>query len=162
MDKAYFPMFVDIADKRILMVGGGSIAARRVKTLLSFGGDITIVAPEICDAMRVLIEQYNCRLIKRKWQPEDMNGYHIVLAATNDRKINSEIGARCRANNQLVNVADDKSKCDFYFPGIVQQEDITIGISTSGNSPAKVKQVREKLVKMLAGKSVGEVPDEAD
>lgn len=141
--RKYFPLFVDISDKKIVVVGGGNIAARRVRTLLYFTEDITVVSPEICEELRGLADgEKGIHIVERSWQKEDLEGAQIVLAATDRKEINAQIVRLCREQQILVNTADDKSMCDFYFPSIVQKEDIVVGISSGGNSPAKVKETR--------------------
>lgn len=150
MEKMYFPMFVDISDKKILVVGGGKIAARRVQTLLHFAGDITVVSPALCREMQNLLAvAKGVRILEREWSPEDLEHAQIVLAATDKKEINMQIVHLCSKRQILVNTADDKSMCDFYFPSIIRKEDIVIGIGSGGNSPAKVKKTRLMLEEAL-------------
>lgn len=149
MKKAYFPMFIDISEKKILVIGGGSIAARRVSVLMKFTHRITVVAPYICEALLEAAYQKEIECLTRMWKPSDIVGFDIVLAATDDREINCRVGNLCKEENILVNVADDKGKCDFYFPGIIQTDDVVIGISTAGKDPGKSKAVRKKVESLL-------------
>jgi len=150
MEKMYFPMFVDISDKKIVVVGGGNIAARRVRTLLDFAEDITVVSPEICEKLRILREVSGLQVIERGWMEEDLEGAQIVLAATDRKELNAKIVRFCREHQILVNTADDKSMCDFYFPSIIKKDPVIIGINSSGSSPAKVKETRLKLERALS------------
>lgn len=150
MEKRYFPMFVDISDKKIVVVGGGTVAARRVKTLLDFAEDITVVSPEICEKLRALREGSGLRVIERGWRQEDLAGAQIVLAATDQKEVNAKIVRYCREHRIPVNTADDKSLCDFYFPSIIKEDPVIIGINSGGISPAKVKETRQKLERALS------------
>lgn len=118
----YFPMFVDISTKRILVIGGGKIAARRVRTLLKFAEHIEVTAPEICDEMKDILKEEEKKEVpqavwsSRKVLEEDLkdtsdflNGADIVLTATDDRELNQKIVSACRMRKILVNTADDKS-----------------------------------------------------
>lgn len=155
MERPYFPLFIDISKKKILIVGGGSIAARRAETLAHFAGDITVVAPEITEAVRKLEREGKLKCIRRAYQDEDIDGADMVLAATNNRELNARILETCKKEEQrngkkiLFNTADNKGLCDFYFPSVIQREELVIGINSGGQSPRKVKAVRERLEKEL-------------
>lgn len=149
MGRSYFPLFVDISEKKIIVAGGGRIAERRVRTLLSFADHITVIAPEISSGLLELWQNGLIRCLKREFQLADTNEADLVLAATDDRQLNYETGIHCRNKQILVNVADCKELCDFYFPGIIWNEDITIGITANGKNHRKVKEVRKKIEKAL-------------
>ena len=147
----YFPMFVDISTKRILVIGGGKIAARRVRTLLKFAEHIEVTAPEICDEKK---EVPQAVWSSRKVLEEDLkdtsdflNGADIVLTATDDRELNQKIVSACRMRKILVNTADDKSLCDFFFPAVTEKDGVVIGMNSGGKSPKTVRKVREYLEK---------------
>lgn len=146
----YFPLFINLKGKEIIVFGGGTIAARRVKALLPYGAVVRVVAPEISEELQELVrEQENLILEYRKYKPSELQKPDFVLAATNDENINTIIFRECRHKGILVNVASDKEKCDFFFPGIVQQGDITVGITANGKNHKKAAEVTEKIRKML-------------
>lgn len=153
MDKAYFPLFVDISGMKVMVIGGGKVAARRVDTLIYFASNITVIAPEITESLAALNKTGRIRCVERRYKKGDVAGADMVLAATDDRQLNDSIAAECKALGQesgrkiLFNAADDKNLCDFYFPSVVIKDDIVIGINSGGHNPGKVKQVREKLEK---------------
>lgn len=174
--KPYFPLFVDLSEKDILFVGGGSIAARRILVLQPFVGKITVVAPDADeriaalaggDKTEVLIadertaeapEEENAEAlpedgsitwIRRAFEETDLEGRDMVFAVTDDRELNARIAAMCREKGILVNVSSDKNLCDFYFPGIVQQGETVIGVSASGKDHAKARTVRERIQTIL-------------
>lgn len=149
MEKAYFPLFVDISEKSILVVGGGKIAARRANTLLAFAEKITVIAPALEEELELAVKQGRIKWIRRKWEESDIAGQDLVLAVTDDREVNDQIWKLCRGPGILVNVADDKDKCDFFFPGIIRQDDVVIGISSGGKAPGLVKKIREKLAVLM-------------
>ena len=135
MEKAYFPMFVDISEKEILVVGGGKIAARRIRTLLDFTVHITVITPALDEKLRQYADLEKFRWVQRKYRESDITGSDkpdIVLAATGDTEVNAEIGRLCRSLGICVNVADKKEMCDFYFPSIVKTEEVVIGINSGG------------------------------
>lgn len=160
MSGYYFPMFVDISKKRILVIGGGKIAARRVRTLLKFAEHIEVTALEICDEMKAILEEETTKeepqvvWDARKIIEEDLDGTShfldgadIVLTATDDRELNQTIVSACRMRNILVNTADDRSLCDFYFPAVTEKDGVVIGMNSGGKSPKMVKKIREYLEK---------------
>ena len=116
-------MFIDLSDKNIVVVGGGNIATRRVKTLLSFTRNIRVIAPKVTMEMMELGKAGYVELITRPVKRTDFAMAYMVIAATNDRKLNDEIHRICRQEGVYVNVASDREQCDFYFPGIYMEED---------------------------------------
>ena len=149
MGRSYFPLFVDVSEKKIIVAGGGRIAERRVRALLSFAGHITVIAPEISSGLLELCQNGSVRCLKREFHLSDTKEADLVLAVTNDTQLNHEIGIQCRKEQILVNVADCMELCDFYFPGIISDEEITIGITANGKDHRKVKEVRRKIEKAL-------------
>ena len=149
MERPYFPMFIDLTDKKILVAGGGTIALRRIRTLLKFRADIRVIAPELCEELAQLEEEGKIAAERREYRTSDIDGVQIVLAATDDHEVNRRIWEECRAAGVTVNVADDRSLCDFYFPSIVMTEDTVIGINCGGEDHAKVKERRIKIEEMF-------------
>ena len=141
-NKRFFPMFVDLSDKKIVVVGGGNIATRRIKTLLQFTRNITAVAPKTTMELHELGKAGFVNLINRPVKRSDFTMAFMVIAATNDWKLNDEIYRVCKEVGIYVNVADDKSKCDFYFPGIYMQDEVVVGITASGLNHKKARKVR--------------------
>lgn len=151
MKRPYFPMFIDLTDKKILVVGGGTIALRRARTLLKFGTDIHVVAPELCEELAQMKEEGKITAEQREYRSGDIDGVQIVLAATDDHVVNRRIWEECRAAGLTVNVADDRRLCDFYFPSVVMTDDTVVGINCGGENHAKVKETRIKIEEMFGG-----------
>ena len=149
MERPYFPVFIDMADKTVLIVGAGKIALRRVRTLLKFGADIHVIAPELCEELVQMEEEGKITAEYSAYRTGDIDGAQIVLAATDDHEVNRRIWEECRAAGVIVNVADDKSLCDFYFPSVVMTDDTVIGINCGGMDHAKVKETRIKIEKAV-------------
>ena len=148
-NKRFFPMFVDLSDKKIVVVGGGNIATRRIKTLLQFTRNITAVAPKTTMELHELGKAGFVNLINRPVKRSDFTMAFMVIAATNDWKLNDEIYRVCKEEGIYVNVADDKSKCDFYFPGIYMQDEVVVGITASGLNHKKARKVRVAIHEAL-------------
>ncbi|MCQ4636375.1 precorrin-6A reductase [Anaerovorax odorimutans] len=139
---AWFPMFQDLTGKRILVVGGGRIAARRIRILSQYNCLLTVVAPEVLPPVKELERQGLLRLEERPYEEADLEDADIVLAATGDRELNRSIGILCRQKEITVNVADRKEECDFYFPGVIRHGDLTIGFTAGGKDHALAKKAR--------------------
>lgn len=152
-------MFVDLSDKNIVVVGGGNIATRRVKTLLQFTRNITVVAPQMT---LELLEMGKAGQIISQIRPVKRSDFvraYMVIAATNDGKLNDDIYRVCKEEGIYVNVASDKDKCDFYFPGVVMEDELVVGITASGLDHKKARRVREEIQKILE-KAAGEEEDD--
>ena len=148
-NKPYFPMFIDLSDKNIVVVGGGNIATRRVKTLLSFTRNIRVIAPKVTMEMMELGKAGYVELITRPVKRTDFAMAYMVIAATNDRKLNDEIHRICRQEGVYVNVASEREQCDFYFPGIYMEEGLVVGITASGLDHKKARRIREEIQNAL-------------
>ena len=143
---AYFPFFVDIEGMNILIVGGGTVALRKAEKLLPYGGAITVAAPELCDGLR---EMPDIRLVNEPFEDSMLDSADIVIAATNDRKLNRHIYDACRERKIPVNSVDCKSECTFIFPSLVKRGALSVGISTSGASPSAAIWLKERINALL-------------
>lgn len=148
-NKPFFPMFVDLSDKKIVVAGGGTIATRRVKTLLRFTRNITVIAPRMTPELLELGKAGRIQIQARPVKRSDFDMAYMVLAATNDWKRNDEIYHICKEEGIYVNVASDKDLCDFYFPGICMKDGTVVGVTASGEDHKKAKAVREKIQALL-------------
>ena len=142
----YFPMFVDLKNRPCLIVGGGRIAARKAEKLLPYGPRLTVIAPEICTELDGLP---GIMLLRRAYEPADLEGMVLVIAATDDAELNHAISTACRTKNIPVNVVDDKEHCSFLFPCLVQKGELSVGISTGGASPSAAIWVKEQVNDVL-------------
>lgn len=146
----YFPIFVNMEGKNIRVFGGGKIAARRVQTLLAFGANVQVTAPQITKKLEYLAQsQGKIVLHYRTFQPGELAGEDFVLAATDNEQVNDAIFRECRQKEIPVNVSSDKEKCDFYFPAIVQEGNITIGITSGGRDHRRVAEMAKKIREWL-------------
>lgn len=160
MKTPYFPLFVDINDKQVTVVGGGKIATRRIHTLLSFGAKIKIISPLLCDELRKIIEKYQneeksnkIMVLEREYRDGDIKGAVMVIAATDDKNVNRLVREACESEKIPVNVIDDQRQCDFYFPSVVKTEQVVIGINSGGENPGYVKKVRKDIEKLFHAES---------
>ncbi len=145
-NKLYFPLFVDLTEKSILVVGAGRIARRRIMTLLDFSGKITVIAPDIHpDIESLAVENDNLEILVRKYESTDLDGKDMAIVATTDVSLNVEISRECKERGIPVNTSHDKSLCDFYFPGLVRKDNIVVGVTSCGTDHAAAKKVTDDL-----------------
>lgn len=151
---SYFPMFIDIEGKYILVVGAGKIALRRVQTLLQFRARIKVIAKEIPkeqkEAFHLLVSEGKIVLEEKAFEESDLTeALFLVLAATNVKKLNHEICMLCRKRKILANTATDRTDCDFYFPAVAVQEELVVGITGDGSDHRKVAETAARIRKVL-------------
>jgi precorrin-2 dehydrogenase/sirohydrochlorin ferrochelatase len=127
---------------KILVVGGGVIAAEKLEKLLDFTNEITVVASLTGAETDHLIKEHSLTLHRRAYRSGDIEGFDIVIVATDTIELHREIYEESRGSRVLVNSVDDTAYCDFIFPSYIKQGDLTVSFSTSGASPAFAKQIR--------------------
>ncbi|MCI5994447.1 MAG: bifunctional precorrin-2 dehydrogenase/sirohydrochlorin ferrochelatase [Blautia sp.] len=149
MKKPYFPMFVDLSEKKVIVVGAGTIAKRRIRSLLTFTNHLVVIAPEINKELKELENTGQLTIRKKKYEREDIYDADIVIAATNDTQINNDIYIVCKCMGIPVNVCSDKHKCDFFFPGIAQKDHVVVGVTASGTDHKKARAVIERIREIL-------------
>lgn len=139
---AYFPFFMDLEGREGLVVGGGTVAARKLGKLLPYGPRLTVAAPEILPEIEALP---GLTLLRRAFEPSMLEGKFFVIAAADSREANREIAALCRERGILVNAVDDKEQCTFLFPALVKRGNLTAGVSTAGASPSAAAWVKRRV-----------------
>jgi len=161
---AHYPINLDLKGRRCLVIGGGSVAERKVETLLEFEAEVVVIAPEITAKLSDLASSGTIQHLAVSYlsDPSDssdrLQGALLVFAATDDREVNKRVSADCQSRGILVNVVDDPELCTFFVPAIVQREDLIISISTSGRSPAMARWLRIRLEEAL-GPEYGQLAD---
>ncbi len=147
----YYPAFLDILDQNCLVVGGGAVAFRKVKTLLESGAVVTVVSPKFIESFEKVENHPDLTMIRRAYREKDLDGCFLVIGATDDDTINRKISADARRRNMLCNIADVPDACNFILPAVVDRGDLIIAVSTSGKSPAFAKKLRKDLEKQYGG-----------
>ena len=145
----YYPVHLDINNRKVLVVGGGGVGTRKVRTLLACGARVTVVSLEASRQLRDLATSGEIVLEERSYQSDDLSGMFLVIGATNDEKLNRQISGDADRLNILCNIADRPEVCNFILPSIVHRDDLVITISTSGKSPALAKKLRKALEKQF-------------
>jgi precorrin-2 dehydrogenase/sirohydrochlorin ferrochelatase len=141
----HYPVFLDLKDRPVLVVGAGPIALRKTRGLLEAGARITVVAPDILPDF----DDLPVRLIRRHFRAPDLAGAVLVFAATGDRQVNHRIGIAAKGKGIFANIADSAEECDFVVPARVERGDVHIAISTGGTSPRLSADLRRKLEDLL-------------
>ena len=141
----YYPMMVDLTGRRCLVVGGGRVAERKIALLLESGATIEVVSPAATARISALAEEGRIRLRRRAVRTADLTGAFLVVAATDEPRVNRRVAEGARVAGALVNVVDDPEACSFLVPSVVRRGDLTLAISTGGGSPALAKKLRQRL-----------------
>jgi precorrin-2 dehydrogenase/sirohydrochlorin ferrochelatase len=128
-----------------VLIGGGAVAARKAGVLLDAGARLVVVAEEATGVLTTMCTQRGATLIRSKYAKEYIGEAALVVAATNDARVNRKVYADCQALGILCNVVDDPDFCDFFVPAVVKRGDLQIAVSTEGNCPAYAGHLRKKL-----------------
>ena len=154
----YYPIFIDIEDRSVLIVGGGEVCTRKAETMLKYGARVTVVSPQFTDELQQWADAGQLRLRRKLYEESDLEGAHIVIASTDDQSANERVAADCRAHRIPVNVVDVTPLCEFIVPAIVDKGSVHVAISTGGKSPALARTLKEDLQRMI-GPEYAEVND---
>lgn len=141
----YYPLFLDIARRRCVVVGGGSVAERKIERLLACGARVEVIGKDLTAALAALKEEGRIVHHTSDYEEPLIRGAFLVIGATDDDAVNGRIAGDARALNILVNIVDEPARCDFILPSVVEQGDLSIAISTGGSSPALAKKLRVEL-----------------
>lgn len=142
-----YPLFIDIAGRRCLVVGGGKVAARKIRGLLSAGAAVEVIAPIADRAVLRMAELGKICFIERKFKKTDLGGVFMAFAATADPRVNGMVAAEARRRGVMVNVADDPERCDFFIPAVMRRGRLQIAVSTGGASPAMAAGIKRELLR---------------
>jgi precorrin-2 dehydrogenase / sirohydrochlorin ferrochelatase len=145
----YYPIQLNVKDRRCLVAGGGSVGARKAATLLECGARVEVVSPDAREKIADLAQKNLIVLKKRPYRESDLDGIFLVMGATDDEDLNRKIYADASSRGILCNIADRPEICDFILPAIVKKGDLTISISTSGKSPAFARHLKEEMEKTV-------------
>lgn len=145
-----YPVMLRLAGRRCVVVGGGTVAARKIEPLVEAGADVLVVAPEIGPVIAALAETGSIRVERRPFEAADLDGASLAIAATDQPSVNRAVAQAARERGVLVNVADDPDSCDFTVPASIRRADVTLAISTDGRSPAFARHLRAELEDWLS------------
>ncbi|MBU9812660.1 uroporphyrinogen-III C-methyltransferase [Rahnella sp. SL6] len=154
----YLPIFADLKQRPVLVVGGGEVAARKIDLLLRAGAQVRIVAQALSPELEQRRQAAEISWSAQAFLPEQLDDVFLVIAATDDAALNAEVFEQANLRHVLANVVDDQPKCSFIFPSIVDRSPIVVAISSSGKAPVLARMLREKLETLLPN-SLGQMAD---
>ena len=147
---AYYPIFVEMARRRCLVIGGGKVAEGKVQGLLNAEADITVVAPDLTPPLRDMLAAGRFQWQERPYREGDLQGYEVCFVATDDGAVNAAVAVEGKRRSIWVNAADDPANCDFILPSVIRQGQVVVATSTGGASPALARRLREELTDFLS------------
>ena len=142
---AYYPVYLNLQNRRCVIIGGGAVAEGKIARLRESGAVIRVVSPDATPGIRQMAADAVLRWEPRPYRPGDLAGAFIAIAATNDRAVNRAIHKEAEVRGVMLNAVDDPPNCSFIAPSIVQRGPVTVAISTGGASPALARKLRESL-----------------
>jgi|PlaIllAssembly_1097288.scaffolds.fasta_scaffold42159_2 precorrin-2 dehydrogenase/sirohydrochlorin ferrochelatase len=147
----YFPVFLDLKNRKCVVVGGGRVAERKIQNLRKAGAAVTVVSPRLTPALERLKETKGIEHRRRAYKTGDLKAAFLAVAATDHRPTNEKVFREASARRIPVNAVDDPVHCTFIVPAVISRGDILIAISTGGRSPALAKALRKKLEREVGG-----------
>lgn len=145
----YFPMFVDLSEKTVLFVGAGAVNSGRIKTMLDFVGSVIVVSPDADGSVAALADEGLLTWYRRRFDEQDLDGVDMVLVSTGHAGNDVRISGMCRRRHIPVNVASDKTLCDFYFPGVARKDPLVVGVTASGEDHKMAAEVTAYFKRIL-------------
>ena len=146
---AGLPVNLLVRGRRVVVVGGGRVAARKIEPLLDLGAEVVVVAPQIVDEIRGWAGAGRCELVERAFRPDDVGGAWLVFSATGEPGVNAAVLAAGEAAGIWVNGADDPANCSFTMMSVVRRADVVVAFGTGGRSPALSAHLRRLLTEEL-------------
>jgi len=151
----FLPVNLNLKGRNCLVVGAGSVAEKKISSLLSTGAKIFVVARAISPSIEKLKGKKFLRLFKREFRPDDLKNKFLVIVATHNKKVNNSIANLCRGRNIIVNSVDSVKNSDFIFPAYFSRGDLVVAISTNGKSPTLAVKIRNDLKKYFGNEFKG-------
>ncbi len=149
---AKYPIFLELASRRAVVIGGGAVAVRKAQPLLAAGARLVIVAEHVDDMLTALCARSEAELVRSKYSKNYLAGAVLAIAATNNQQLNKQIYKDCQELEILCNVVDQPELCDFFVPAVVKRGELQIAIGTEGYCPAYAGHLRKKLERTFSDK----------
>ncbi len=145
----YYPVMLNLSGRRTVVVGGGEVACRKVIDLLEAGAIVTVISPEVHAGIEEIAREGEGRLsiVRRKYEPGDLNGASLVFSATDDSAVNRDVFREAEQLNLFINAVDDPENCSFIVPSSIRRGDLIVAVSTSGASPSLAAKIRKDIEK---------------
>jgi siroheme synthase-like protein len=146
---AYYPVFLDMAARRAVVIGGGAVAERKVEGLLDAGARVTVISPALSDGLESLRREGAIEHVPREYRPGDLHGFELAFAATDDGRVNAVVAREAAQGGGWVNAADDPEHCDFILPSVLRRGELVVAVGSGARSPALARAVRKELEEYL-------------
>ncbi len=146
---SFYPVYFSLRCRKCLVIGGGKVAERKVKSLLESGASIVLVSPSLTEDLSKLVKKHKIHYLHREYSSEDLEGCFLVISATDDADTNKKVSEDCHARNIPVNVVDEPDRCSFIVPSVMRRGDLCIAVSTGGKSPLLARKIRERLEELF-------------
>ncbi len=143
----YYPIYMDIAGKSCIVIGGGEVGERKVLRLLEYGARVTVVSKALTPTLKILREGNSIHCIDDVYATDQLTGAFLVIGATDQDAVNQRISEDCRHKGIMVNIVDNPVLCDFILPSLCERGDLSIAVSTGGKSPALARRIRQDMEK---------------
>jgi precorrin-2 dehydrogenase / sirohydrochlorin ferrochelatase len=146
-----YPVMLNITSMKVLIVGGGTVALRKIEDLLKCGASVTVIAPDIHESITALMTANPGRIevMTRPYQEGDLDGAGMVFAATGDETVNHDVFNEARRKNIFINAVDDPPNCSFFVPSWFTRDGLVISVSTGGISPSMAAKIRRDIEKII-------------
>jgi siroheme synthase-like protein len=141
----YYPVLLDLAGRRCVMIGGGLVAERRVDGLVTAGAHISVISPRVTRALAALAAEGRIDHEPRAYREGDLAGADLAFVATDAGEVNAAVAREAGERGLWINAADDPARCTFILPALVRRGDLTVAVATGGSSPALARAIREEL-----------------
>jgi len=145
----YYPIYLDLKGRDVLVVGGGAVAEGKALQLVEAGARVTVVSPELTEALRAAADRGEITHLGGFFAEEDLNRMFLVISATDDRKVNEMVAKAARERGALCNVVDQPDLCDFITPALVTRGGMQISVSTGGGSPTLAQRVKREVAALI-------------
>ena len=154
--RIYYPLLVDISNYKCLVVGGGYVALRKVKNLIEFDADISIISPDLCFELENLVMARKIPYLRRVYAPGDALPYNLVFVATNDPALAPIVKTDCDMTGALLNIAERPELSNIIIPATIKEQILTISVATSGDAPFLTRKIREIITRNLPA-NIGDI-----
>ncbi|MFZ3102409.1 MAG: bifunctional precorrin-2 dehydrogenase/sirohydrochlorin ferrochelatase [Desulfitobacteriaceae bacterium] len=141
----FYPLFMNLKNRWVLVVGGGEVAYRKVQTLLNHQALVRIISPHLVPQLQRLVDDQQCVWVKKEYAWRDIQEAVLIFACTEQEAVNAQVARDANNLVRPINVVDDLEKCNFIVPSLMERGDLSIAVSTSGASPIVARQIRAQL-----------------
>jgi precorrin-2 dehydrogenase / sirohydrochlorin ferrochelatase len=145
----FYPVYLNLTNKRVIVIGGGEVAERKVESLLGTGASITVISPDLTSRLDALESEQRIRIKRRAYLAGDCAQAAFVFSATDDENVSKAVFDEATRAGCLVNTADQPALCDFIMPAVLRRGDVAIAVSTGGTSPGLAAQLRNKIAEII-------------